>query len=416
MAYIKKNKKTRRSWLGRPKGRWAKATLTIIVALLVAAGIYARAAGLPQWAAHVPGAREAAGLIGAEVQGSGEFADIAEDSTDIFHNEEALRAYVKKYGPDRTTRHLHELSAQFGSCHNTAHKAGRFSYEVYGEKAFQECSAECHSGCYHGATEAYFIDNGTADLVENLNVICSTELNPFFSHQCLHGIGHGLMAWTSYELHEALKSCDILERGQESCYTGVFMENIVGGLEDEATESDKEALAGHFTKYLSADPQYPCTDRTLEEKYKGSCYFLQTSRMLQLANGDFQKVAANCLAAPDEYRRLCFQSMGRDAGGSFQKNPTGAISACSHAPKGEYRVDCIKGASQDTFWDATGQGAAVTFCTLLTDKAEKTACYMTIIDRAPDVLSNEQALEAFCGVVETPYQAVCREATRGVAR
>lgn len=401
-----KNKKNRTS--RRLYKKHYLAVLIIVIALIVAGGLYVRAAGMPQWLAAVPGAQSVAKLIGVSSFDLGEYADIQEDDDTIMTNEDALHAYVVKFGPNRSTKRLYELSAKYGNCHNVAHKAGRFSYEIYKEKAFKECSAECHSGCYHGATEAYFKENGTANLTENLNVICSSELNSFFSHQCLHGIGHGLMAWTSYELFDALESCDILERGHDSCYTGVFMENIVGGLESEASKTEQEVLAGHFTKYLSSDPQYPCNDPDLADKYKPSCYFLQTSRVLQMFPGDFQKVAEACSDAPESYRRQCFQSMGRDAGGNFHGNPAGAIDACSKAPKGTPRIDCIMGASQDTFWDPSGQGAAVNFCALVDDKAEKDACYRTIISRAPEVLLDEASLAAFCTIVEDPYRAQCR--------
>ena len=69
-------------------------------------------------------------------------------------------------------------------------------------------------------------------MAENFALICSNELNSFFRHQCVHGIGHGLMAWTSYELNDALEICKELSEGvnQRSCYSGIFMENVVFGL------------------------------------------------------------------------------------------------------------------------------------------------------------------------------------------
>lgn len=331
--------------------------------------------------------------------------NISETSEDIFNNTDALYSYVKKFGPQKAMAQLNSLSGKFGSCHNIAHKAGRFAYEIYKEESFKECSAECHSGCYHGATEAYFKENGTTNLSENLRTLCSTDLNAFFSHQCLHGIGHGLMAWTNYELPEALTSCELLNPGQEqySCWTGVFMENIVGGLESEASAEDKEDLAGHFTKYLSEDPHYPCN--AVEDKYKSSCYLLQTSRMLQLYS-DFSKVSNACENAPDGYERICFESMGRDIGGNFN-NPEAEIQACQNAPRGNYRTGCLVGAVQDSFWDEGGQNIAIKFCTLLNDSEEKTACYNTIINRAPQVISYKPSLEAFCNKLETSFRSSC---------
>jgi hypothetical protein len=321
---------------------------------------------------------------------------IADDATAIFRDDDALFSYVKKFGGRRTVQRLHELSATLGSCHDPAHRTGRFAYELVGDKAFQTCSAECHSGCYHGATEAFFRDRGTANLADNLRVICSSELNPFLSHQCIHGVGHGLMAWANYELIDALRACDLLPERRDSCWTGVFMENIVGSL---------AAREGHFTKYLSDDPHHPCT--TVEDTYRSSCYFLQTSRMLQLFGADFRKVAAACLEAPARYQRHCFESMGRDVGGIHRRDSRAAIAACANAPRGSARTGCLLGAVGDLFWDSHGQDDAIRFCRLLADPAEKDACYTSILVRAPDILGEPAAVKAFCAKAEPAYRKRC---------
>ena len=324
--------------------------------------------------------------------------NITESADDVFQNQDDLYSYVKKFGPKKTVQHLAELVPKYGSCHDPAHRAGRYAYELFGDKAFQQCSAECHSGCYHGATEAYFRDHGTANLAENLKVICSSASNPFFSHQCIHGIGHGLMAWADYGLFDALSSCDLLTQRQDSCWTGVFMENIVGALGKED---------GHFTKYLSNDPLYPCDDPKLDDKYKSACYFLQTSRMLQLVGTNWDKVSADCASAPSAYQRSCFESMGRDVGGSYPDSAEKEIAACASAPAGNLRIGCLIGAAQNAFWDPSGQNLAIHFCKLLTDAKEKSACYDIIFARAPDVLTSASDMKSFCAKAETDYQNRC---------
>jgi plastocyanin len=321
---------------------------------------------------------------------------IAENSQAIFEDDAALYSYVRKYGPLATIKYLSELQAQLGDCHRPAHLAGRFAYEILQDNAFQTGSSECHSGYYHGAAEAYFRDRGTANLAEDLALICGSELNPFMSHQCFHGVGHGLTAFADYEIVEALANCDLLPQGLESCYTGVFMENIVGGL---------SPTGGPSTDYLSDDPQFPCN--AIDEKYRPSCYFYQTSRMVQLFNYDFSLVAAECGVIDPSYQQNCFESMGRDVGGvHFTDNP-GAILDCETAPSGDPRIWCLSGAVQNTFWDPTGQDQALDFCALLQVEAEKAGCYETIFNRAPLVLATEADLQAFCGKAEPAYRDTC---------
>lgn len=324
--------------------------------------------------------------------------NIPENAPAIFHDELALYSYVRKYGAAKTIQYLYSLESQFGDCHQNAHSAGRFAYELFNEGAFQTCSAECHSGCYHGATEAYFRDHGTANLAQDLAVICSSELNRFLSHQCFHGVGHGLMAFSDYEIFEALANCDLLPQGQESCYSGVYMENVVGGLAQSV---------GHFTNYLNDDPHFPCN--IVDEKYRNTCYFYQTSRMVQLFDWDFTKVGATCAEIDEQYQQSCFESMGRDVGGANFGNNAGAIEDCDGAPAGQARVWCLNGAVQNTFWTPEGQDDALDFCMQLSEPAEKDGCYDTIFGRAPLVIEDQAALTAFCEKAETGYQANCLE-------
>ncbi len=320
----------------------------------------------------------------------------ASNPEELFSDDAYLRSYIGSYGPSKALTELSTLSSQQESCHPRAHEVGRISYEIYEEGAFAKCSAECQSGCYHGAVESYFKKNGTVNLAGALSGICNPELNSFFMHQCLHGIGHGLMAWTNYELFDALNSCDLISAGRESCYTGVFMENIVGGI---------AGTMGHFTKYMSDDPHYPCN--VIDGKYKSACYFYQTSRMTSLFNGDFSKVARACKEAPPEYQRSCFESMGRDSGGRNRQNPKAAITACANAPYGNQRIWCLAGAVQDTFWDSSGQDTALKFCESLIDHSEKKYCYETVFERAKQVLNGRKNIESFCNKTESDYQRSC---------
>lgn len=177
------------------------------------------------------------------------------------------------------------------------------------------------------------------------------------------------------------------------------MENIVGTLGQGEEE-------GHYTKYLNDDPHYPCS--VVDEQYKASCYFLQTSRMMQLFSGNFEEIASACSKALERFQGHCFASMGRDVGGVHRGNPAGAIAACSYAPAGANRRDCLTGAVQDSFWDPTGQDEALQFCKLVVNNEEKAACYRTIAERAPQILSSATDVPKFCDQVEPTYRDLCR--------
>ena len=322
-----------------------------------------------------------------------------DDSIALLQDDDLVRRYLQDHGPAATIELIAETALQTGvDCHGRAHELGRMTYDLYGASAFSLSGHECHSGGYHGATEALFRDRGTANLQADIAVVCANASNGFFRHQCIHGVGHGLMAWTGYEIFDGLELCDALGTvgDRQSCYSGVFMENVVGGL---------SGSMGHFTDYLSDDPHYPCN--VLDEKYVASCYFYQTSRMVQLVGGDFERVAAACAEAPTSSRRLCFQSMGRDVGGSTRGDPARAIVSCSYVDDPENRIECLEGAVQDSFWDPSGADNALGFCGLLKVDGEVDRCYATIVGRAHDIYPDRADLAAFCARVPESRRAGC---------
>jgi hypothetical protein len=323
----------------------------------------------------------------------------------ILTNDEVLRSTIQRFGPVEAMRVMRlAASSQRVDCHNRAHELGRMSYEEFSDEVFKLNMPECHSGFYHGSVEAFFNKNGTDNLEENLRTICVADLNAFFTHQCLHGIGHGLMAWSDYALLDALEYCHLIPQdgGKSSCRTGVFMENIVGSLND----SPEARARGHVTKYVNSDPHYPCT--LVKEAYKSDCYFLQTDRMLALSENRFEGVARNCEEAPPEYQYSGFGSMGRTVGGTFRGDPTGAIAACTHAKDAENRLACILGAAQDTFWDKNGETLALEFCATLSEEDGKADCYRTIIERSQEILTAEER-RAFCKHLPEALRSGCLE-------
>ena len=323
-------------------------------------------------------------------------------ASSLLTDDTVLKRHVREYGPAKTMEALVEASHAAGmDCHNRAHEFGRMSFEEFGSDVFKLVLPECHSGFYHGAIEAFFAENGTDELQENLSAICIDGLNGFFTHQCLHGIGHGLMAWSDYDLPATLEYCNLLERdsARSSCRTGVFMENIVGSLDD----STEARARGHVSKYVSDDPHFPCT--IVKEAYKGDCYFLQTDRMIELSKSGFEGVARECEKAPAEYHASCFGSMAAPSADGFGATPE-AIRNCQFARATENRTECILGAGQDTFWDKQGERLAVEYCALVPETEGKDRCYDMIIARSEEVLKPEDR-RPFCELLPEHDKSDC---------
>ena len=322
------------------------------------------------------------------------------DYVQLFQDDEMLTRFTRRYGPAHTVELLAAAEEHIDVyCHERAHDAGRLAYDLFGAVAFILASHECQAGAFHGATESLFRDRGTVNLREDVEALCSSTSVPFYYLQCLHGAGHGLMAWASYELPDALDLCDgfSVQKDREACYSGVFMENVVGGL---------SGSMGHFTEYLSDDPHFPCN--AIDDRYLSACYLYQSSRMLALFQADYARVGGACAQAPASAQYFCFRSFGRDVAAVTLGQPAKAIEMCGNSVSdARHRSYCLAGAVQARFWGTEGAEEALSMCKMLKDEEEKGWCYWTIIVRAIELYESEPAFEGFCLQVEERFRSWC---------
>jgi hypothetical protein len=183
---------------------------------------------------------------------------------------------------------------------------------------------------------------GRAKLLSDLDAVCAgvpgKERRSLDYFNCVHGLGHAIMAVTGDDLFDALHDCDGLTGAMEqnACINGVFMENlIVDG-----------AHGGHYSKYLKpGEPLYPCT--AVGEQYKAECFDMQTSYALGVVGGDFAKVFALCATVGAPFRTNCYQSLGRDAATISRNQVPGTVATCNLGADREQRSYCVLGAVLD---------------------------------------------------------------------
>lgn len=249
------------------------------------------------------------------------------------------------------------------NCHRIVHTIGSAALARYDgnvAKAFAEGDSVCWSGYYHGILERAFAPaRSEADMGRIARTVCEDKgvrANTYIAYQCVHGLGHGLMIQSGYNLPLSLKICDALatEWDQTSCTGGVFMENI-------------SSSYGFKSRWLKeGDPVYPCN--VVARRHKTYCYLMVTSRILQKNNYDFPGAAKVCSTVEPFGKPLCYQSLGRDASG-FTRQDAGRIRGiCASAAAG--RKDCIYGAARDIVSNDAGTSRAVRLCdgVLTTDR------------------------------------------------
>lgn len=318
-----------------------------------------------------------------------------------------IEAQVKALGPKQALKDMITKSnAENTDCHQLAHQLGRIAYQIYKEKLFELVDSSCNSGAYHGAIESLFYEKGTQNLNKTISDLCNKMKTGHTKFECLHGSGHGVIAFLNYNLPYALDTCAKLDDSfsQQSCYGGVFMENIV------ASEGSGVAASGHTTKWVNEDPYFPCNAVKKEQPILYECYMMQTSRMFVLNKWDFNKVAYLCQSVEAPNDATCYRSFGRDVAGYTVMNTQRMIDLCKITISvAENFNNCIIGAINVVldYWNVDIGTQAVDLCKNL-GWVYKQSCYNVIIGRLPGLFNEKDKIKSQCELFENDFQNSCK--------
>lgn len=244
-------------------------------------------------------------------------------------------------------------------CHRIVHYIGSASlarYDLNVAKAFAEGSTLCASGYYHGILERSFtgIETKTqlAEVARSLCTGAGFRRYGFLDHQCRHGLGHGLMIQSGYDLPLASSICSRLQTGWDevACLGGTFMENATTKFGYRSAWLDDE------------DPLYPC--EVIAAPLRNACYSRAPYRVVELNGRVFSQAARLCAGVPERWAVPCFRGYGREVWGEAQRNPAKIVALCRLADKRQ--GDCLYGAARATADSAgtVGLRRASTLCSL----------------------------------------------------
>jgi hypothetical protein len=292
-------------------------------------------------------------------------------------------------------------------CHRIAHMIGSAALARYhGDvtRAFAEGSSSCWSGYYHGILEHALASAQTrAQYAAVARRICSGSAirkTTWLAYQCVHGLGHGLMLQSGYDLPFALRICDKLEThwDQISCTGGVFMENI---------NAANGSAYGLKTRWLKRnDLVYPCD--AVSSKHKLYCYLMVTSRILPANGYDWKATARICDRVEQGWVSTCFQSYGRDADGSTRQDPAKVLSLCRLT--GAHQADCLYGAARDMTANYSSGVRAAELCNRA-PVTLRTRCFYGIGTIVGGFSSSSAKVASDCREVTRRYLQACLRGT-----
>ncbi len=240
------------------------------------------------------------------------------------------------------------------NCHRIVHAIGAGALSHYDGnvgQAFVAGRASCTSGYYHGILERAFLGIEQSQLGAASRRFCADpeiRKTEFIAYQCVHGLGHGLMIYSGYDLPASLKTCDKLANGWDatSCSGGVFMENY-------------QSSYGVKSRWLrNNDLIYPCN--AVAKRHKYYCYDLVTARILPKVDYNWVKAAKECRKSEPGWVAICFRSLGRDASGFTRLDPVRILNICKVAK--EMARECIYSAASDMAYTDVSPRRAKVLC------------------------------------------------------
>lgn len=339
--------------------------------------------------------------------------------------QEALTARLDSSGVARSAALLSAIAAQDSQvaqdAHVLAHGLGieAFTRSSNVAATFDACGDAFSSGCRHGVIQAYFEARSEVDKTE-VEGLCEPFRgiggNRWLLFQCVHGMGHGLTMFYGRDVPKALVGCDLLSSGwdRESCYGGVFMENIIGATAPHHPATRLSAHSHHHSPAASTfrpldpkDPLYPCS--IMAARYLNACYLMQTSAMLYQNSGDIAGAARSCDRAPVRMRSVCYQSLGRDISAYARRDPTEATRMCGLG-NATHRPACYVGVVKALVdWTATTD-SGFAFCGRLGDEPSMTTCYHALGEEIAGLVWSPPARAQECArATQTWAVNACRE-------
>ncbi len=350
--------------------------------------------------------------------------------TDLAHKKGAVYAF----------KILREADIAFGvDTHAIGHEIGYVLYEQQGVAGLGECTDRFRgAACAHAIVIQEFVHEGSAAL-ERLAKTCAEQpVESFERADCLHGLGHGILAYLGYDFERAVGQCkdvsNIVSKGNTSgnaddmwyeCIDGATMEMLQGNHDKVVWEKAKPT-------YLPiSDVFMPCDASFMPEAMQPACYAYIRARIVpdvRKHNNDatidattYKEAISYCERIPIAQvanREACYGGFGVDfvyfVNGyddrKFEDMEDDALRTvhdlCALSETLDAISPCTLTAADMVLSRGEGLRAASAFCRLTPDPVVKERCYNTIIDLSEKYLPG-QGLRALCTFLPVDQQTAC---------
>lgn len=251
----------------------------------------------------------------------------------------------------------------FRDCHRYVHVIGHEAFEKYGFAGAMEYQSDlCGSGYTHGVLETYL--EGSDNLESDLATICSE-----FDGPCFHGVGHGLMFYTDYNIDRSLNLCEVFPTQPQrvQCSEGVFMQlfNVEPSV---------------YIENFSIPTIFDVCD-TVDSLHQSACYFYAPRYIVRINEDRFTEAIDACKSIQTAGRFDCIRGVGSVMMKMNVKQPTYVEEMCSSFSNRNEQEMCITGMSSYYLVNFASPKKASELCPMLSTENQG-VCEKTINDRA----------------------------------
>ena len=315
--------------------------------------------------------------------------------------------------------------------HLLGHAVGDELYKQQGLDGMQYCTHDLRNACSHSVVIGALLTEGPV-VFDKVNAVCKNAPGgPGAYTMCFHGCGHGVLAYTDYEVPDAVKLCAKVgtkEYGYEEeyqCIGGIIME-MYQGQHDPATWAQKKE------KYLSPDePLKLCQADYMPEGAKVLCYSYITPYIFDAAGAKggnptpdiYTKSFSYCDVVKDSRQRdSCYGGLGKEfivlaqdrdiRNMEYTPNDKLQLTAswCNLAGKDEAKTSCLSAVVDSLFWGGENDpDVTIRFCSLLTDAAEQASCFTHMFVIADYYQTDAVKRTNICSAVPEQYQTQCTD-------
>jgi hypothetical protein len=314
--------------------------------------------------------------------------------------------------------------------HLLAHVVGDRLFKQVGVEGIKTCTDDFRNACSHSIVVGLLLEVGV-DALDEIAEACREAPGGKGAYtMCFHGLGHGVLAYTNYEMEAAAELCrktGTEEYGNQEahqCIGGMMMEMVSGVHDIPMWEKQKG-------KYLKAnDPLYPCSAEFIPDEYKFMCYVYLTPHLFEAAGGsiasptpeNFTKAFTYCdkiAKTVPHLRDACFGGFGKEFVGIAQSRDIRKIdqmnetqlkliaSWCQLSKDKDGVVSCLIHAMNSMYWGGENNPqTAIDFCGVV-DLPYQTLCYDTLYQSAQYYTVTPDTKKRFCDLVPTAQRGNC---------